>query len=201
MNIKQIHIGSWLGALKIVVGQVGQYISYITLVFASINPETYEKIHAKGSFKSLLDSIAFVKEIKDNGTNIKVIRIIALMNSNYYVLGALLADSRFDFDETWILPVHSSDGRHDLLRKENIFGFPHLIRNREFVTKTLEFIDTQPTRNHVLYIESLLPKTKLGRYITSTRTYITWPLRLLVLSVTKHPKARRLAKMIKQKLA
>lgn len=36
MALKQWNAGSWLGAIKIVVGQAGQYISYITLVFAGI---------------------------------------------------------------------------------------------------------------------------------------------------------------------
>lgn len=36
MAFKQWNVGSWLGASKIVFGQVGQYVSYATLVFASI---------------------------------------------------------------------------------------------------------------------------------------------------------------------
>jgi hypothetical protein len=36
MAFKQVNVGSWLGAAKIVIGQAGQYISYITLLFAGI---------------------------------------------------------------------------------------------------------------------------------------------------------------------
>ena len=36
MEFKQVNLGSWLGAAKIVIAQAGQYISYLTLVVASI---------------------------------------------------------------------------------------------------------------------------------------------------------------------
>ncbi len=34
--MKQINLGSWIGALKIVFGQVGQYVSYLTMALAGI---------------------------------------------------------------------------------------------------------------------------------------------------------------------
>jgi hypothetical protein len=34
--IKQLNIGSWIGALKTVFGQVGQYISFVTMGLAAI---------------------------------------------------------------------------------------------------------------------------------------------------------------------
>lgn len=183
----------------------GHYSFEISI--ASLRQQVYEKIHHKANLDVLLSNLEFLNKARQ-GKSVKLVRIMALMKSNFLDLAGIIpAIKKYRFDETWILPVHASDGRHNLLVKENIFGLPHLIigdKNWQFlldhVLTEIKQARIQPTLNHLEYVDSLLPKSKGKAYIMSTKTMTLWPFRVMALNLSQSPRVRRFIKRVKAKL-
>jgi hypothetical protein len=174
---------------------------------ASLRRSIYEGIHRGASFDTLLHNLEFLSKVK-HSRNVKVSRIMALMKSNFIDLAGIIpAQKRYDFDETWILPVHASDGRRDLLRKENIFGLPHILLGDgkwrfpiDHALIEIRKAKMQPTLNHLEYVDSLLPKTKGEARMVSARTLLSWYPRVVALGLSQSPSVRRFIKKAKSKL-
>lgn len=165
---------------------------------ASFDVDIYQKIHGV-SIDKLETSLAFLNNKKHN-TDIKIIRIIALMKSNFDGLYIKVGVDAFNIDETWILPTHSSDGRNRMLLKENIFSFPVLL-NRHWDRVIGVSLDKNKnsvvTYKHLVYIASLLPKSRFKAWLISIKSFIMWYVRVIVLSLFKSPSMVRGLKKLK----
>lgn len=172
---------------------------------ASLRSEIYERIHRKAKFDVMISALEFINKIKQNNP-VKLIRIMALMKSNYPDLAEIVPMAKkYGFDETWIFPVHSSDGKKDLLIKENIFGLPHILSDDHKWRFERALLESEQagmavTVNHLKYVDWLLPKSAVKIYTTSAKTLLSWPLRKIILAMFPFPKVRRFIVRMKSKI-
>lgn len=167
---------------------------------ASFSPMLYEKIHRGVKYNIFVDNFNFLVKQKLQH-NIRIVRIIALMKSNFVSISSIVDSSKLlKIDDTWILPVHASDGKLDILKHENIFTLPYMLQENweSVITEAKEELknnNIQTTFNHLEYIETLLPKRYY--FLVSLKNLMIWYCRVAVLKLSQSPSIRRFIKKIK----
>jgi len=171
---------------------IAGFRKYVFLIsISSFRKETYEYIHHGASFEKLIENLEFLSQRKFEGMDISLIRQMVVMKSNFVDLMSISsAAKRYKFDEVWVKPVHGAYWKGDILKDENIFQLPHLLKNmpdwKDIIAKASQDVldtDNKTTYNNLQYLNNQLSSSTVLSRLHSICNLFSWQLRVTIIKL------------------